>query len=138
MAKKKQRRSPWLWVALIIGFGVLAYALTAPSAYSRIDTSDAMKLIGDGKVASATVTPDRIDLDLSDGETFTGGDVEDAEQVQAFYVESRGEMVVQALEDNPPTDGYTDDPAQQNWLVSLLFTLIPLILILGQIGRAHV
>ncbi|MGB7423445.1 MAG: ATP-dependent zinc metalloprotease FtsH, partial [Ornithinimicrobium sp.] len=131
MAKKKQRRSPWLWVALIVGFGVLAYALTAPSAYSRIDTSDAMELIADGTVASATVTPDRIDLDLADGETFTGGDVEEANQVQAFYVESRGEMVVQALEDNPPTDGYTDDPAQQNWLVSLLFTLIPLILILG-------
>ncbi|MGB3827933.1 MAG: ATP-dependent metallopeptidase FtsH/Yme1/Tma family protein, partial [Ornithinimicrobium sp.] len=131
MTKKKQRRSPWLWVALIVGFGVLLYALTAPSAYARIDTSDAMKLIADGKVASATVTPDRIDLDLKQGETFTGEDVSDATKVQAFYVESRGDMVVTALETTPPTEGYTDDPARQNWLVSLLFTLIPLILILG-------
>ncbi len=129
--KKKQRRSPWLWVALIVGFGVLTYALMSPSAYARIDTSDTMQLIADGKVASATVTPDRIDLDLKDGETFTSGEVEDAGQVQSFYVESRGEMVVDALEANPPPDGYTDDPARQNWLVSLLFTLIPLILILG-------
>ncbi|MGC1209097.1 MAG: ATP-dependent metallopeptidase FtsH/Yme1/Tma family protein, partial [Ornithinimicrobium sp.] len=62
--KKKQRRSPWLWVALIVGFGVLTYALMSPSAYARIDTSDTMQLIAEGKVASATVTPDRIDLDL--------------------------------------------------------------------------
>ncbi|MGB5935734.1 MAG: ATP-dependent zinc metalloprotease FtsH, partial [Ornithinimicrobium sp.] len=131
MAKKKQRRSPWLWVALIIGFGVLLYALTNTSPYSRIDTSDAMDLINDGKVASATVTPDRMDLDLIDDETFSNDEVSDTSQVQAFYVESRGEMVVNALEENPPSDGFTDDPAQQNWLVSLLFTLIPLILILG-------
>ncbi|MGB5952532.1 MAG: ATP-dependent zinc metalloprotease FtsH [Ornithinimicrobium sp.] len=131
MAKKKQRRSPWLWVALIIGFGILLYALTSTSPYTRIDTSDAMKLINDGKVASATLTPDRMDLDLKDGSTFSDDQVDDANQVQAFYVESRGEMVVDALEANPPSRGFTDDPARQNWLVSLLFTLIPLILILG-------
>ena len=131
MSKKKQRRSPWLWVALIIGFGVLVYALTSTSPYSRIETSEALKLINQEKVASATITPDRMDLDLVNGEKFSSDEVTDATQVQAFYVESRGEMVVQALEDHPPTQGFTDDPAQQNWLVSLLLTLVPLILILG-------
>ncbi|HKJ12919.1 MAG TPA: ATP-dependent zinc metalloprotease FtsH, partial [Ornithinimicrobium sp.] len=131
MSKKKQRRSPWLWVALIIGFGVLVYALTSTSPYSRIETSEALKLINQEKVASATITPDRMDLDLVNGEKFSNDEVTEATQVQAFYVESRGEMVVQALEDHPPTQGFTDDPAQQNWLVSLLLTLVPLILILG-------
>ncbi len=129
--KQKQQRSPWLWVALVVGFAVLAFAVFSPSAYSRIDTSDALKLISDGSVASATVTPDRVDLDLKSGSTFTGGDVSDASKVQAYYVESRGEMVVDALATSPPSEGFTDDPARQNWLVSLLFTLIPLILILG-------
>ncbi len=131
MSKKKQQRSPWLWVALVVGFAVLGFAVFSPSAYSRIDTSDALKLIADGSVASATVTPDRIDLDLKSGSTFSGDDVSDASKVQAYYVESRGEMVVDALATTPPSDGFTDDPARQNWLVSLLFTLIPLILILG-------
>ncbi len=129
--KKKQQRSPWLWVALVIGFAVLGFAVFSPSAYSRIDTSDALKLISDGKVASATLTPDRVDLDLKSGSTFSDDDVTDASKVQAYYVESRGEMLVSALDTTPPADGFTDDPARQNWLVSLLFTLIPLILILG-------
>ncbi len=131
MSKKKQQRSPWLWVALVIGFAVLGFAVFSPSAYSRIDTSDALKLIADGKVASATLTPDRVDLDLKSGTTFSDDDVSDASKVQAYYVESRGDMLVGALDDTPPADGFTDDPARQNWLVSLLFTLIPLILILG-------
>ncbi len=131
MTKKKQSRSLWMWIALILGFGALWFALMMPSGYSRIDTSEAMRLISEGKVASATVTPDRMDLKLKEGQTYSDDDVSDAGQVQAYYVESRGPLVVQTLEDNPPSEGFTDDPARQNWFVSLLFTLLPLALILG-------
>ncbi len=131
MTKKKQSRSLWMWIALILGFGALWFALMMPSGYSRIDTSETMRLISEGKVASATVTPDRIDLRLKEGETYSDDEVTDAAQVQSYYVESRGPLVVKALQDNPPSEGFTDDPARQNWFVSLLFTLLPLALILG-------
>jgi cell division protease FtsH len=129
MSKKKQTRSPWVWIMMILGLGLLWYALATPSAYTRIETSEAMELIEDGAVESVTLTPDRMDLTLT--EPFSNDEVDEVTQVQAFYVESRGPVIVQALEDNPPAEGYTDDPARQNWFVSLLFTIIPLLLILG-------
>ena len=129
MSKKKQTRSPWVWIMMILGLGLLWYALATPSAYSRIETSEAMELIENGQVESVTLTPDRMDLTLTEG--YSNDELEDVTQVQTFYVESRGPVIVQALEDNPPTEGFTDDPARQNWFVSLLFTLIPLLLILG-------
>jgi cell division protease FtsH len=131
MSKKKQTRSPWVWVMMILGLGLLWYALASPSAYTRIETSEAMELITDERVASVTLTPDRMDLTLKEGETFSNDEVEDLSEVQAFYVESRGPVIVETLEQHPPSEGFTDDPARQNWFVSLLFTIIPLLLILG-------
>jgi cell division protease FtsH len=120
-----------MWIMMILGLGVLWYALTMPSGYNRIDTSDAMELINSDKVASATITPDRVDLVLEEGETFSDEEVEATDRVQAYYVPSRGSLLVEALEEHPPSESYTDDPAQQNWFVSLMLTVLPLLLILG-------
>ena len=116
---------------MILGLGVLWYTLTMPSPYERIDTSEALELIRTDKVAEATLTPDRIDLVLKDGQTFSNDDVTEASRVQAFYVPARGEMLVSEFEANPPSESFTDDPAQPNWFASLLMTVIPLLLILG-------
>src|SRR5699024_892819 len=58
-------------------------------------------------------------------------EIEDASRVQAFYVPSRGDMIVQEFEEHPPSVSMTDDPEQANWFTSLLMTVIPLLLILG-------
>ena len=116
---------------MVLALAFLWYALFSPSPYARIDTSEALQLIRDEAVASATVTPDRIDLDLKEGREYTPEGGQPTERVQSFYVEARGEMVVDALEQHLPAEGFTDDPARQNWFVSLLMTVIPLILILG-------
>ncbi len=116
---------------MVLGLGILWYSLMMPSAYERIDTSEALDLIRTDKVAEAVLTPDRIDLVLTDGETFSNDEVTDADRVQAFYVPSRGEMLVDEFEAHPPTEAFTDDPAQPNWFASLLMTVIPLLLILG-------
>ncbi|HLS46468.1 MAG TPA: ATP-dependent zinc metalloprotease FtsH [Ornithinicoccus sp.] len=128
---KQRTRGPWMWILMILGLGVLWYTLTMPSPYERIDTSEALELIRTDKVAEATLTPDRIDLVLKDGETFSNDDVTEASRVQAFYVPARGEMLVSEFEANPPSESFTDDPAQPNWFASLLMTVIPLLLILG-------
>ncbi len=120
-----------MWILMILGLGILWYTLMMPSAYERIDTSDALDLIRDEQVAEVTLTPDRMDLVLKEGETFSGGDVEDADRVQAFYVPSRGDLIISEFEAHPPSESMTDDPAQGNWLTSMLMTVIPLLLILG-------
>ncbi|USQ76719.1 ATP-dependent zinc metalloprotease FtsH [Ornithinimicrobium cryptoxanthini] len=128
---KQRTRGPWMWIVMVLGLGILWYSLMMPSAYERIDTSEALDLIRTDKVAEAVLTPDRIDLVLTDGETFSNDEVTDADRVQAFYVPSRGEMLVDEFEAHPPTEAFTDDPAQPNWFASLLMTVIPLLLILG-------
>jgi cell division protease FtsH len=120
-----------MWIVMILGFGVLWYSLTMPNGFARVDTSEALELIAADQVASATITPDRVDLTLRDGETFSSDEVPETSEVQAFYVESRGPLLLEALEEHPPSEGFTDDPARQNWLVSLMLTVLPLLLILG-------
>ncbi|WP_139722926.1 ATP-dependent zinc metalloprotease FtsH [Serinicoccus chungangensis] len=120
-----------MWVFLFLGLGILWYSLLSQSPYSRIDTADALQLIEDGQVAEAVVTPDRIDLTLREGETFSSDDVRETDQVQAFYVDARGPQVIEALDANPPTERWTDDPARQNVFVSILVNFLPLLLILA-------
>ncbi|MDQ3526749.1 MAG: cell division protein FtsH, partial [Actinomycetota bacterium] len=90
---------------MILGLGVLWYSLTMPSGFVRIDTSEALELIAGDQVASATITPDRVDLTLRDGETFSSDEVPETSEVQAFYVESRGPLLLEALEEHPPSEG---------------------------------
>ncbi|MFK5688655.1 ATP-dependent zinc metalloprotease FtsH [Ornithinimicrobium sp. LYQ92] len=131
--RKTQRPRPsrWMWIFLFLGLGVLWYSLLSQSPYSRIDTSDALDLIQNDQVAEAVVTPERIDLTLRDGETFSNDDVGETDQVQAFYVPARGDQIITALDENPPSERLTDDPDTQNLFVSVLVNFLPLLLILG-------
>ena len=130
---KRILRTPVVWVVLIFGIGVLWLSVADASSFTRIDTSAAEKLINDGAVDSAKfVGDDRIDLTLKQGQSYSDGDkVKAAVKVQAYYVTQRGESLVQAIKAHMPPKGYTDDPPQQNWLFSLMATIIPLVIVLG-------
>jgi len=130
---KRILRTPVVWVVLIFGIGVLWLSVGDASAFTRIDTYAAEKLINDGAVDSAKfVGDDRIDLTLKAGQPYSDGDkVKGATKVQAFYVTQRGDSLVLAVKTHMPPKGYTDDPPQQNWVFSLLATIIPLIIVLG-------
>jgi cell division protease FtsH len=130
---KRILRTPVVWVVLIFGIGVLWLSIGDASSFTRIDTSAAEKLINDGKVDSAKFAgTDRLDLTLKPGQSYSDGDkVKGATKVQTYYVVQRGESLIQAINAHMPPKGYTDDPPQQNWVFSLLATIIPLIIVLG-------
>ena len=130
---KRILRTPVVWVVLIFGIGVLWLSVADSSSFARIDTSAAEKLINDGAVDSAKfVGTDEIDLTLKPGQTYSdGNNVKAAGKVMAYYVTQRGQSLVAAVRTHLPPKGYTDDPPQQNWLFSLLATIIPLIIVLG-------
>jgi cell division protease FtsH len=130
---KRIFRTPFIWVALILAFGLLAISLSGGDGFQRIDTSAAQKLITSKAVDSAKfVGDDQIQLTLKPGQSYTNGDkVKNANKVMAYYVVQRGPSLVTALSANQPPKGYTDDPPQQNWFYGLLATIIPLIIILG-------
>ncbi|CAG7571749.1 ATP-dependent zinc metalloprotease FtsH [Barrientosiimonas humi] len=129
MNAKRIARAPGFWIVLVVAIAFLWFAVGGSGGFQRVDTSQAITLINENKVESAKVTPDRVDLTLKSAQDV--GDVQDADKVQAYYVPARGEQIVTALNQRPPSQGFTDDPEQQNIFVSMLLTMLPLLLILG-------
>ena len=123
---KRLFKSPAFYVILVVLLGFLWFRLSDADGYKDIDTSQAQTLITQEKVKSAKLTPDAINLTLK--EPTDVGDVKDATKVSANYVSSRGDTLVQLLDEHQPTDGFTDDPAKQSALVSILISLAPFVL----------
>ncbi|HSU73736.1 MAG TPA: ATP-dependent metallopeptidase FtsH/Yme1/Tma family protein, partial [Terrabacter sp.] len=98
----------------------------------RIDTSAAMTQINDGNVESAKLlNNERMELTLKTPYTSPDGTVKDAKTVYAYYVDARGGQVVQALNAKAPPKGVDDQIDQPSWFGSFLFSVLPVILILG-------
>jgi cell division protease FtsH len=120
-----------VWILILVGaivFGMMFSGSGAP----RIDTSEAMKQITSKNVESAKlVNNDRIELTLKTPYTSPDKTVTDAKQVYAYYVDARGRDVVEALDTNPPSQGYTDQIDEPSWFGSMLFSVLPVLLILG-------
>ncbi|PPB48479.1 cell division protein FtsH [Arthrobacter pityocampae] len=120
-------KGPIFWIVL----AVVALLLVLPSLFgtgsSRVDTNVGLRLLEDNQVAQAKIYDgeQRVDLTLRN-------DYEDmGKSVQFFYSTARAEGVVAAI-DASDTDGFTDQPAESNWLLSLAGLIFP-ILILGVI-----
>jgi cell division protease FtsH len=119
-------RGPAIWI--VVGLLVLLVGSQALSGggFQRIDTAVGLQLLSDDAVEQAKIVDgeQRVDLTLDEAYEDKGT------QVQFFYVEPRGEAVVDAVTAAVPDD-YTDDVPQTSWVTSLLITLLPLIIILG-------
>ena len=57
--------------------------------------------------------------------------MKDAKSVYAYYVDARGKDVVDALNAKAPTKGVDDQIDEPSWFGSLLFSILPIIIILG-------
>jgi cell division protease FtsH len=122
-----------MWLILLLVAAAVWLTLSGNGGFQQIDTSAAMNLINSDRVASAKVNnvDQSIDLTLKKGETYTGGGVKDATKVEAFYINARGDEVVAALDKNLPPEGYTDTNPKGSWVSSLLYTLLPIVLLGG-------
>ncbi len=130
MDVKRFLRSPVPWVLLVFGVALLWLNFSNVGGFQRVDTSAAEQLIADGKVAKATfVGDDRLELTLSSEQSI--GDVKNAKRVYALYVPQRGQSLVADLKAKKPVEGYTDEPPQTSWLLSMMATLLPVLLLVG-------
>ena len=131
MDAKRILRTPLLWILVLISALVFGMMFSS-SGPPRIDTSEAMKLIASGQVESATLANnEQVTLQLKTPYSSPDGTVKDAQAVYAYYVDARGGQVVTALEKANPPKGYTDQIDQQSWFGSLLFSILPIIVILA-------
>ncbi|MEO7754651.1 MAG: ATP-dependent zinc metalloprotease FtsH [Terracoccus sp.] len=131
MDAKRLLRTPLVWILVLLS--ALVFALTFSSGGApRIDTSDAMKQITTGNVTSAKLlNNERMELTLKAPYTSADGSVKDAKSVYAYYVDARGQEVVDALNKTPPPQGTDDEIDQGSWFGSLLVSILPIIIILG-------
>lgn len=131
MNLKRLARGPILWIVLaVVLLWIGATALTSPRI-SRIDTSDGLELLADGKVESAKITEGQQRVDLTLEADFEKGDDNFGKLVQFFYVVPQGPAVADAIASADLPDGYTSEVPQTSWWSSLLSIVLPFVIILG-------
>ncbi|MGL4173010.1 MAG: ATP-dependent zinc metalloprotease FtsH [Actinomycetota bacterium] len=137
MTAKRLFRGPFIWVVIVIVIGLAVVQLgRLGESFQRIDTSSAMQLIRQGKVQEVTLVDgdQRMDLTLKEGQQFSGDGVQNATKVRAFYVSPRGGEVVTALNEARVAGSlkaFNDEVPQPSWVSSLLFSILPILIILG-------
>ncbi|MEO8284766.1 MAG: ATP-dependent zinc metalloprotease FtsH, partial [Pseudarthrobacter sp.] len=130
MKAKSFFKGPGIWIVVVIGMLLVAFATLAPGGAARIDTDKGLELLAaNGKVEQAKIFDgeNRVDLVLKDSLSVDGQDK--GKSVQFFYVDARAADVVKAVTDAKPANGYTDQPIESNWFSGLLSLLIPVILL---------
>jgi cell division protease FtsH len=122
---KKLLRGPLLYVIVAIIAVWVGSALISMSGYRSITTEQGLDFLSQGKVAKVTIVDNeqRVDMKLTEPDAKFGKDV------QFFYVTPRGTQVVDAVNKATLTDGFNDDVPQQNWFMSMIGVLLPVILI---------
>jgi cell division protease FtsH len=127
MDTKKLLRGPALWIALaviavIIGTSVIGNV----SGPQDVNTSQVITAIQDNKVTQATIT----DKDQRIEVTLINGD-----KIRSQYVEGQGVQLQNLLQSKVDsgslTGGYNVDVPHDSVLLSLLYTLLPMVLVLG-------
>ncbi|MDT0169119.1 ATP-dependent zinc metalloprotease FtsH [Pseudarthrobacter sp. BRE9] len=129
MKAKNFFKGPGIWIVVVVGLLLVAFATLAPGGAARIDTDKGLELLSGNKVEQARIFDgeNRVDLTLKDNLQVNGQDK--GKSVQFFFVDARAQDVVKAVTDAKPAQGFTDQPIESNWFSGLLSLLIPVILL---------
>ncbi|TLM88099.1 ATP-dependent zinc metalloprotease FtsH [Pseudarthrobacter sp. NamE5] len=129
MKAKNFFKGPGIWIVVVVGLLLVAFATLAPGGAARIDTDKGLELLAGNNVEQAKIFDgeNRVDLTLRENLQLDGQDK--GKSVQFFFVDARAEDVVKAVTDAKPAQGYTDQPIESNWFSGLLSLLIPVILL---------
>src|SRR5450755_3580923 len=126
MDLKRLTRGPVIWVIAALLVVIVGARVLSPNQFASIDTSEAISLIKSGQVASATLVNGDQRLDLTVSPAYKGHT-----ELETYYIDARGPELVQLLDQYQPKNGYNDQNPQTPWWSGLLFTVLPLVVILG-------
>jgi len=128
MDVKKLTRGPVIWIIAALAVLVIGVMAFRGDRFVPIDTSKALQLVKDGEVQSAKIVDheQRLELTLKSGQTVDG-----ATRVMAYWVEPRGQEVVNDLNAKPPPGGVNDAVPNGSWWSTMLLSFLPLLIILG-------
>ncbi|MGH3318591.1 MAG: ATP-dependent zinc metalloprotease FtsH [Streptosporangiaceae bacterium] len=126
MDLKRYLRGPLLWILAIGLLVVILLQLFSPGdSYKSVDTSTVVQDIKQNKVVSAKVTDkdQKIQVTLQNGK-----------KLQAYWVQGQGVQLVNLLEKKVEAGnlakGYQVEVPQQSVLVQLLFSFLPVVILI--------
>ena len=127
MKQRKLFRGPFFWIAIAIAVMVFGFNSFGGQSFKQVDTSVGLQLIKDGGAKSVLVIENEQRVDV----VLNSPDLKYGDHIQFYYVAPRGTAVTQAISDASITDGYNDQVNNTPWYVSLLFSILPFLLIAG-------
>ncbi|MEV0626055.1 ATP-dependent zinc metalloprotease FtsH [Nonomuraea wenchangensis] len=134
MDLKRFTRGPLLWILGIVVLLLLVTQLWSGGGnFKQADTSLVLQQIRAGNVSNAKVVDkdNRIEVTLKSPVTVRKGD-QPTKLVQAYWVTGYGSKLtdeLQAQVDAKKTDSFTTEVPQENLLVSILMSFLPIVII---------
>ncbi|MEI7641926.1 MAG: ATP-dependent zinc metalloprotease FtsH [Actinobacteria bacterium] len=124
---RKATRRPLFWILLaIIGVSIFGQISSSGNQFTKADTSAVLAAISNNDVESAILV-DREQLIraiLKPGKAING-----ATKVEASYVTRQEPLIVELLTSNPPPSNWNVKVPTTNILISILFSIGPILLI---------
>ncbi|WP_093378064.1 ATP-dependent zinc metalloprotease FtsH [Flavimobilis marinus] len=129
MKMKRLFGGPYVWIAIGLVLLWIGYSTLTTPKIGRIDTSQGLELITEGKVKSALVVDgeQRVELTLTEDYTVDGDNR--GSLVEFYYVDPQGERVVDAIAAADPAEGFNSRVSQPSFWLSMLSILVPFVII---------
>ena len=124
---KKFLRGPWLWIAIALTVVFVGSSLVNTQQYTKVDTQVGLEMISSGQAEKVTIFDgdQRVDVILRNA------DAEYGKMVQFFFVSGRASTVAQTVAESQIAEGWTDEVPSTPWILALLGSLLPFIIILA-------
>ena len=125
---RKIMRGPLFWIIVaLIAVSVFGQISATGEEYKKVETSAILNEISLNNVKSALVIDrdQKVQVILKDGEFVDG-----AAKIEASYVAGQEALIVELLTSNPPSAGWDIKVPKQSLFVSLLFSILPILLII--------
>jgi cell division protease FtsH len=124
---KKFLRGPWLWIAIALIVVFVGSSLMNTQQFSKVDTQVGLEMISSGQAEKVTI----FDGDQRVDVVLRNPDAEFGKQVQFYFVSGRASAVAQIVADSNISKGWSDEVPNTPWILALLGSLLPFIIILA-------
>lgn len=124
---KKFLRGPWLWIAAALLVVFVGSSLMNTQQFTKVDTQVGLEMISSGQAEKVTI----FDGDQRVDVVLRNPDAEFGKQVQFYFVSGRASSVAQIVADANISKGWSDEVPSTPWLLALLGSLLPFIIILA-------
>ena len=127
MKLKKFAQGPWLWIVLAVSVVLIGSTLLNSEQITKVDTQVGLEMISSGQAEKVTI----FDGDQRVDVVLRNPDAEFGKQVQFYFVSGRASAVAQTVADANISKGWSDEVPNTPWILALLGSLLPFIIILA-------